>query len=353
MIAETESAQSNLERFLDRTTPVVQSQLLPKSEIRNLNKLWNPWGRENVEFFRLSDLWKRYDEWSAYGAGVPIVLDTGETLIQYYVPYLSAIQIFISNTTRREDVEWVSETRGGSLSDSFSEDSESEKVSTRWDGCSSEEENGSILHLNDRLGSLYFQLFDISTPYSRVPLKDKICGLAERYPGLMNLRSVDLSPASWMAVAWYPIYHIPMGRTIKDLSTCFLTYHTLSSSFQDRDDDDEDDDELGSGMKRKMMMMKKKRKEGEGERERHEVEEEEGVRLSPFGLATYKMKGDVWATGRDQERLFSLVSVADSWLKQLRVQHHDFNYFLGFRHNTNSNSNNNNNMKNNSSSSNG
>jgi hypothetical protein len=30
----------------------------------------------------------------------------------------------------------------------------------------------------------------------------------------------------------YPIYHIPMGRTIKDLSTCFLTYHTLSSSFQ-------------------------------------------------------------------------------------------------------------------------
>ena len=56
--------------------------------------------------------------------------------------------------------------------------------------------------------------------------------LARRYPGLMSLRSVDLSPASWMAVAWYPIYHIPMGRTIKDLSTCFLTYHTLSSSFQ-------------------------------------------------------------------------------------------------------------------------
>lgn len=85
----------------------------------------------------------------------------------------------------------------------------------------------------------------------------------------MSLRSVDLSPASWMAVYWsfsissslfsdrislldllysfkvltkevclmfddirYPIYHIPMGRTIKDLSTCFLTYHTLSSSFQ-------------------------------------------------------------------------------------------------------------------------
>jgi len=30
----------------------------------------------------------------------------------------------------------------------------------------------------------------------------QINGLAQRYPGLMSLRSVDLSPASWMAVAW-------------------------------------------------------------------------------------------------------------------------------------------------------
>lgn len=144
-----------------------------------------------------------------------------------------------------------------------------------------------------------------------------------------------------------------MGRTIKDLSTCFLTYHTLSSSFQgtllsiinsigffhisafiflesfifilhllpkllfwlfylcidmDLDDDIENDE--------------RKRKEGEG------------ISLPPFGLATYKMQGNVWVSGncgRDQERLVSLLSVADSWLKQLRVQHHDFNYFVGIR----------------------
>ena len=30
----------------------------------------------------------------------------------------------------------------------------------------------------------------------------QINGLSGRYPGLMSLRSVDLSPASWMAVAW-------------------------------------------------------------------------------------------------------------------------------------------------------
>lgn len=281
--------------------------------MRDLNSLWHPWEREKVEYFTLGDLWNCYDEWSAYGAGVPIVLGNGETLVQYYVPYLSAIQIFTSSSCvngLREETD-DGETRD-LFSDSCSEESEMEKL-WRWDGCSSEEggcDQDNLLHLNDRLGYLYFQYFERSTPYGRVPLMDKITGLARRYPGLMSLRNVDLSPASWMAVAWYPIYHIPMGRTIKDLSTCFLTYHTLSSSFQDMDlDDDIENDE-------------RKRKEGEG------------ISLPPFGLATYKMQGNVWVSGncgRDQERLVSLLSVADSWLKQLRVQHHDFNYFVGIR----------------------
>ncbi|KAJ8534865.1 hypothetical protein K7X08_016593 [Anisodus acutangulus] len=309
MAMDKGSMQSNLDCFLNCTTPLVPSQFLAKSEIRNLNRLWHPWEREKVEYFKLVDLWNCYDEWSAYGAGIPIRLDTGETLVQYYVPYLSAIQIFTSTSPAnflREEAESVCETRD-SFSDSLSDESESEKLS-RWDGCSSEEgvvEQESLNRTNDRLGYLYFQYFERCTPYGRVPLMDKINGLAERYPGLMSLRSVDLSPASWMAVAWYPIYHIPMGRTIKDLSTCFLTFHTLSSSFQDMDL--EDDMENGS----------RKRKVGES------------IGLPPFGLSTYKMLGDVWVSdrsGRDQERLMSLFSVADSWLKQLGVQHHDFNY---------------------------
>lgn len=306
-------SSSNLECFLECTTPVVPSQFLSKSEIMKLNKLWHPWDKEKVEYFTMSDLWNSFDEWSAYGAGVPINVDSGEDEIitQYYVPYLSAIQIFTSNSSLnylREETD--TETRD-SFSDSFSDESESEKLS-RWDGCSSEEglfDRESPLHFNDRLGYLYFQHFERSTPYERVPLMDKICMLSEKYPGLMSLRSVDLSPASWMAVAWYPIYHIPMGRTIKDLSTCFLTYHTLSSSFQDIDNEDQNG------------ILKKKK--------------EEGIHLPPFGLATYKMQGDVWisgGSGEDQEKLVSLLHVAGSWLKQLNVQHHDFNYFLGYRH---------------------
>ncbi|XP_076889155.1 uncharacterized protein LOC143539839 [Bidens hawaiensis] len=304
---------SNLESFLDSTTPVVPSRFLSKSEVLKLNRLWHPSQAEKVEFFTLSDVWNRFDEWSAYGAGVPVNVGTGEdeTVIQYYVPYLSAIQIFTSSSTLnylREETD--SETKD-SFSDSFSDDSESEKLS-RWDRCSSDEgvfDQDSPLYFNDRLGYLYFQYFERSTPYERVPLLDKICMFSQKYHGLMSLRSVDLSPASWMAVAWYPIYHIPMRRTIKDMSTCFLTYHTLSSSFQDTNNsDNEYQNELS-----------KKKKE------------EIGIRLRAFGMATYKMQGDVWISGgngEDQEKLVLLLNVAGCWLKQLNVQHHDFSYFM-------------------------
>lgn len=68
--------------------------------------------------------------------------------------------------------------------------------------------------------------------------------------------------------------------------------------------------------------------ENGGDRERMRKEGED-ITLPPFGMATHKMQGNVWLSHDhdDQERLVSLCSVADSWLKQLRVQHHDFNYF--------------------------
>lgn len=63
-----------------------------------------------------------------------------------------------------------------SYSDWCSDESESDKL-CRWDGSSSEEgglEQDSLSHLSDRLGYLYFQYFERSTPYGRVPLMDKV-----------------------------------------------------------------------------------------------------------------------------------------------------------------------------------
>lgn len=55
-------------------------------------------GRGNADefhpFFMLGDLWESFKEWSAYGAGVPLVLNGSDSVVQYYVPYLSAIQLY-------------------------------------------------------------------------------------------------------------------------------------------------------------------------------------------------------------------------------------------------------------------
>lgn len=55
------------------------------------------WRTCDVEFqpyFMLGDLWESFKEWSAYGAGVPLILNASDSVVQYYVPYLSAIQIY-------------------------------------------------------------------------------------------------------------------------------------------------------------------------------------------------------------------------------------------------------------------
>ena len=49
---------------------------------------------ESQPYFVLGDLWESFKEWSAYGAGVPLVLNDNDSVVQYYVPYLSGIQIY-------------------------------------------------------------------------------------------------------------------------------------------------------------------------------------------------------------------------------------------------------------------
>lgn len=46
-------------------------------------------------YFVLGDLWESFKEWSAYGTGVPLLLNDTDLVMQYYVPYLSAIQLYV------------------------------------------------------------------------------------------------------------------------------------------------------------------------------------------------------------------------------------------------------------------
>ena len=50
--------------------------------------------RHSSPYFCLGDLWEAFNEWSFYGAGVPLLLNGSDSVIQYYVPYLSAIQLY-------------------------------------------------------------------------------------------------------------------------------------------------------------------------------------------------------------------------------------------------------------------
>lgn len=56
---------------------------------------WRTSEPELHPYFVLSDLWESFKEWSAYGAGVPLLLNGSDSVVQYYVPYLSGIQLYI------------------------------------------------------------------------------------------------------------------------------------------------------------------------------------------------------------------------------------------------------------------
>ncbi|KAI4347398.1 hypothetical protein L6164_008213 [Bauhinia variegata] len=331
------NSHSNLDRFLQCVTPVVPSRTLPQSCLNDLNSLWQPLFKDTIEYFTLKDLWDCYNEWSAYGVGIPLMLESGETLMHYYVPYLSAIQIYSDKSVAVSRIQRDDGDGAECESDSWSDDSGSDNLSRSfsnsskaWDAISVDsscDQEGSWL-TRVRLGYTYLQYNEMSSPYWRVPLVDKITELARTHPALMTLRSVDLSPASWMAVAWYPIYPIPSMKNEKDLATCFLTYHTLSSSFQDDETmcndinigkDTRCSEELGS-----VVAGEKSKKNKSGHKS-----------LPPFGLATYKFHGDIWLNPEfcDQERILDLYSAADSWLKQLNAHHHDYNFFT-YHHST-------------------
>ncbi|KAF3322346.1 hypothetical protein FCM35_KLT13487 [Carex littledalei] len=273
---------SNLQCFLDCTTPIVKTQNFPKNGFLKTNPLSETPGSNTVKWFRLVDLWDQYYEWSAYGAGTHVQLSTGETVVQYYVPYLSAIQLYI--TTPR------------SINGDNGVYYQNEKIK--------------------RLGELYFEYFEVGSPYGRIPLYDKVYELAHDFSGLTSLTSLELSPASWMAVAWYPIYHIPTRCNVKELSACFLTYHTISSMFQD--------DEFCKKEEVRCCQNQYFNKSS-----KITATKTTSMSLPPFGLATYKVKGSLWLNSEtgDKEMAASLYSAANSWLKQLGVQHHDFTYF--------------------------
>ena len=73
-------------RMMDDAQGMVEESILRQHQ----------YNEQSMCAFTLDELWRCYDEWSVYGAGVPLALPcVSETIMQYYVPYLSAMQIYL------------------------------------------------------------------------------------------------------------------------------------------------------------------------------------------------------------------------------------------------------------------
>ncbi|KAK6925285.1 Protein of unknown function DUF789 [Dillenia turbinata] len=326
---------SNLHRFLESTTPSVPAQYFAKTTMR---RGWRTCDVEYQHYFTLGDLWEFFKEWSAYGVGVPLVMGHGgDCVVQYYVPYLSGIQLYgpmkqasamLRQSGQDSDTDYCRDSSSDGSSD-FDSPTEvkyaveekaphllprefltkigrmtiSEKTTANQDESSSDDSDA-----GSSTGCLLFEFLEQDLPYSREPLEDKasvlISVLACLYPGLKTLRSCDLLPASWLSVAWYPIYRIPTGSTLRDLDACFLTYHSLSTPV------------IGSGNAPVELFPV-------------EVDGTLKFTLPVFGMATYKFKGSMWAQNgsSEQEQANTLMQAADNRLRLLKVNHPDFQFF--------------------------
>ncbi|KAK1388232.1 Transducin/WD40 repeat superfamily protein [Heracleum sosnowskyi] len=316
--------ESNLQRLLNSLTPIVPLKPIPEVEqncIQSLNSEWNTSEKPITECFMLRDLWKCFEEWSAYGRGTEVILPDGETVLQYFTPYVSAVQISIKKRIQKVDSVANGSCNGTKFLGAENKCTELLRSSSNTSGNSkfwnSSSGSNSIERKEVCLFKHHFEFHDDQNPYTRLPFFDKIQNLAKNNPGLMTLRSTDLLPSSWMAVAWYPIYHIPVAKgVVKDLTAAFITFHTLSSFNQDTGVDPAGANSGIGGSK--AVNLKKGTKMGHRK-----------MPLPPFGLAALYLTGDVWFISgeSDEEKYIDLYNAARSWLKKHHFYHHDFNFF--------------------------
>eukprot|EP00268_Persea_americana_P041516 TRINITY_DN41402_c0_g2_i1.p1 TRINITY_DN41402_c0_g2~~TRINITY_DN41402_c0_g2_i1.p1 ORF type:complete len:408 (+),score=62.96 TRINITY_DN41402_c0_g2_i1:400-1623(+) len=330
-VSGSQATRSNLHRFLESTTPSVPAQYLSKTTMRERRTC----DVEFQPFFVLGDLWESFQEWSVYGAGVPLVLNDSDSVVQYYVPYLSGIQIYGESATSAVKLRRPGEDSDGEYYKDSSSDGSSDcelerglkhkweqrnrappasEAALRMDRLSLREINVASQEgfssdegeVENSQGCLLFEFLEQDLPYSREPLADKIADLSRHFPELKTLRSCDLLPKSWISVAWYPIYRIPTGQTLRDLNACFLTFHRLSTLMS------------GAGSVQGPIVTYPNGIDGVPK-----------ISFPVFGLASYKFKSSMWTLngGLEHQLANSLLQEADDWLRDRDVDHPDFRFF--------------------------
>ncbi|KVH90245.1 Protein of unknown function DUF789 [Cynara cardunculus var. scolymus] len=256
---------TNLDRFMKHTTPIVTAQHFSKTSMkgwRDQDKYYNP-------YFILGDLWESLKEWSAYGAGVPLVRPGEESDSDSSRATSSDGSYEPGSVGLRPRVQ----ENVGSIAESFN------KLMLRSDPFAGDGiEEGEI---RNPPGLLIFEYFERALPYHRAPLADKASH----------------------SIAWYPIYRIPVGPSLQNLDASFLTFHSLSTPSRSVDG------AHGSSV--------------------IEVDDVWRILLPIFGLAVYKFKSSDWTQSgiHGTEKVNSLMQSTENWLRNLNVYHPDFMFF--------------------------
>ncbi|BBM97395.1 hypothetical protein MPTK1_1g05380 [Marchantia polymorpha subsp. ruderalis] len=217
----------------------------------------------------MNSLWQWYEEPSYYGVEVRDLdpqrglRDGGEQeqFLAYFVPYLSGIQLFgysSQSDNLSKDLNGCARTSlkldsvpscqpkpfpgNDVLATLFPSEGRADEsiYHQRPEGSVTEQANGPFTDMSAKDAHnldarLLFEFFEADQPQVRQPLFPKVKDLLKGVNSL-NSHSVgdptalddlclgDLHPASWYAVAWYPIYRIPEGP----LRAVFLTYHSFN-----------------------------------------------------------------------------------------------------------------------------
>ncbi|XP_023541619.1 uncharacterized protein LOC111801730 [Cucurbita pepo subsp. pepo] len=261
---------AEFERFLHLSSPVIsQRPNLRSCEICSKNSLGDgiPCSHKTANI-SLSCLWQWYEKHGSYGLEVKANGHEGSNgfgadnseFHAYFVPFLSAVQLFKSHKTHSGATTCpvgldsrVSDIKANELPTSqlpiFSvlfpkpctDDANVLQACSQLHGSeeplASDKRNFSEQSVDSNLSGeseLIFEYFEEEQPQQRRPLFDKIrqlvkgdgCLRGKIYGDPTVLESVtlnDLHAGSWYSVAWYPIYRIPDGN----LRAAFLTYHSL------------------------------------------------------------------------------------------------------------------------------
>ncbi|XP_020677259.1 uncharacterized protein LOC110095900 isoform X2 [Dendrobium catenatum] len=259
----TGSPLAGFERLLHSASPLIETDCISMCNICSQSQIiGNSLCSHQVPNISLRRLWQWYEKPGSYG--LEVKLDelytskrsrTGLSKFSaYFVPYLSAVQLF---SRSRKSINHPNNDTEGDLMKTcdvcdtckYSTSLASLPIFSKLlpQPCKKEDTRPTKLYSSSKnkefsesmfreqlADELLFEYFDSDQPQKRRPLFDKIqelilndsssnCHLFGDPSKLGCLNLKELHPASWYAVAWYPIYRIPEGS----FRAAFLTYHSF------------------------------------------------------------------------------------------------------------------------------